>query len=60
MTSNIGVRQLRDFGMGVGFATSARQESEMDHNKGALSKMRLRRPSPEFLNRIDDVVGYLQ
>ena len=36
MTSNIGVRQLKDFGMGVGFATSARQESEIDHNKGVI------------------------
>ena len=56
MTSNIGVRQLKDFGMGVGFATSARQESEMDHNKGVIQNALKKTFSPEFLNRIDDVV----
>lgn len=56
MTSNIGVRQLKDFGMGVGFATSARQESEMDHNKGVIQNALEKTFSPEFLNRIDDVV----
>ncbi|MBK9686941.1 MAG: ATP-dependent Clp protease ATP-binding subunit [Saprospiraceae bacterium] len=56
MTSNIGVRQLKDFGMGVGFATSARQESEIDHNKGVIQNALKKTFSPEFLNRIDDVV----
>ncbi len=56
MTSNIGVRQLKDFGQGVGFATSARQESENDHNKGVIQNALKKTFSPEFLNRIDDVV----
>ena len=56
MTSNIRVRQLKDFGMGVGFATSARQESEIDHNKGVIQNALKKTFSPEFLNRIDDVV----
>jgi ATP-dependent Clp protease ATP-binding subunit ClpC len=56
MTSNIGVRQLKDFGMGVGFATSARQESEIDHNKSVIQNALKKTFSPEFLNRIDDVV----
>lgn len=56
MTSNIGVRQLKDFGMGVGFATAARQESENDHSKTVIQSALKKTFSPEFLNRIDDVV----
>lgn len=56
MTSNIGVRQLKDFGAGVGFATSARVENEDEANKAVIEKALKRTFSPEFLNRIDDVV----
>lgn len=56
MTSNIGVRQLKDFGMGVGFATKARKESSKDHNKSVIQNALKRTFSPEFLNRIDDIV----
>lgn len=56
MTSNIGVRQLKDFGMGVGFATSSRVESESDNNKSVIQNALKKTFSPEFLNRIDDVV----
>ena len=56
MTSNIGVRQLKDFGQGVGFSTKARQESAEDHSKGVIQNALKRTFSPEFLNRIDDVV----
>jgi len=56
MTSNIGVRQLKDFGDGVGFATAARAESQDDANKAVIEKALKRTFSPEFLNRIDDVV----
>jgi ATP-dependent Clp protease ATP-binding subunit ClpC len=56
MTSNIGVRQLKDFGMGVGFATNARQESTEDHSKSVIQNALKKTFSPEFLNRIDDVV----
>ena len=56
MTSNIGVRQLKDFGAGVGFATSARIENEDEANKAVIEKALKRTFSPEFLNRIDDVV----
>jgi ATP-dependent Clp protease ATP-binding subunit ClpC len=58
MTSNIGVRQLKDFGMGVGFATSARQEAENDHSKTVIQSALKKTFSPEFLNRIDDVVVF--
>ncbi|HVZ56619.1 MAG TPA: ATP-dependent Clp protease ATP-binding subunit [Chitinophagaceae bacterium] len=56
MTSNIGVRQLKDFGAGVGFTTSARMENEDEANKAVIEKALKRTFSPEFLNRIDDVV----
>ena len=56
MTSNIGVRQLKDFGQGVGFATKARQESADDHAKSVIQNALKRTFSPEFLNRVDDVV----
>jgi len=56
MTSNIGVRQLKDFGQGVGFATKARESAAEDHAKGVIQNALKRTFSPEFLNRIDDVV----
>jgi ATP-dependent Clp protease ATP-binding subunit ClpC len=56
MTSNIGVRQLKDFGQGVGFATKARQEQAEDLTKSVIQNALKRTFSPEFLNRIDDVV----
>lgn len=56
MTSNIGVRQLKDFGDGVGFTTASRAEGQDDANKAVIEKALKRTFSPEFLNRIDDVV----
>ena len=56
MTSNIGVRQLKDFGQGVGFATQARVQATEDDNKAVIQNALKRTFSPEFLNRIDDVV----
>ncbi len=56
MTSNIGVRQLKDFGDGVGFATAARQMTSDENNKAVIEKALKRTFSPEFLNRIDDVM----
>ena len=56
MTSNIGVRQLKDFGDGVGFATQSRQENQDENNKAIIEKALKRTFSPEFLNRIDDVI----
>jgi ATP-dependent Clp protease ATP-binding subunit ClpC len=56
MTSNIGARQLKDFGAGVGFATSSRVQNEDEANKAIIEKALKRTFSPEFLNRIDDVV----
>jgi ATP-dependent Clp protease ATP-binding subunit ClpC len=56
MTSNIGVRQLKDFGQGVGFATKARVEAAEDHAKTVIRDALKKTFSPEFLNRIDDVI----
>ncbi|MBK8928487.1 MAG: ATP-dependent Clp protease ATP-binding subunit [Chitinophagaceae bacterium] len=56
MTSNIGARQLKDFGDGVGFATASRMEQSDENNKAVIEKALKRTFSPEFLNRIDDVV----
>jgi ATP-dependent Clp protease ATP-binding subunit ClpC len=58
MTSNIGSRQLKDFGAGVGFATAAKDKA-MDLNaKGVIENALKRFFSPEFLNRIDDVIVF--
>ncbi|MFZ1714069.1 MAG: ATP-dependent Clp protease ATP-binding subunit, partial [Saprospiraceae bacterium] len=56
MTSNIGVRQLKDFGQGVGFATKSRVESAEADTKSVIQNALKKTFSPEFLNRIDDVV----
>jgi ATP-dependent Clp protease ATP-binding subunit ClpC len=56
MTSNIGARQLKDFGAGVGFATAAKVQNEDEANKAVIEKALKRTFSPEFLNRIDDVI----
>ncbi len=56
MTSNIGVRQLKDFGQGVGFATKARMEAAEENSRVIIQNALKRTFSPEFLNRVDDVV----
>jgi ATP-dependent Clp protease ATP-binding subunit ClpC len=56
MTSNIGVRQLKDFGQGLGFNTKARQEASEENTKAVIQNALKKTFSPEFLNRIDDVV----
>ncbi len=56
MTSNIGSRQLKDFGSGVGFGTNAKQSQTEDHAKGVIEGALKKTFAPEFLNRIDDVV----
>jgi ATP-dependent Clp protease ATP-binding subunit ClpC len=56
MTSNIGSRQLKDFGEGVGFSTSARKASRASHARGVIENALKKTFAPEFLNRVDDVV----
>ena len=56
MTSNIGARELKDFGQGIGFNTSSKKQNSDNHNKSVIQKALKRAFSPEFLNRIDDVI----
>ncbi|HAH58330.1 MAG TPA: Clp protease ClpC, partial [Bacteroidales bacterium] len=56
MTSNIGSRQLKDFGQGVGFATSAKMSGSSTFATGVIENALKRSFAPEFLNRIDDVI----
>ena len=58
MTSNIGSRQLSDFGVGVGFDTKARQEAYGDNAKSVIENALKKTFSPEFINRIDDIVQF--
>jgi len=60
MTSNIGARQLKDFGAGVGFTTQSRIQNAEENSKAVIEKALKRTFSPEFLNRIDDVVIFNQ
>jgi ATP-dependent Clp protease ATP-binding subunit ClpC len=56
MTSNIGSRQLKDFGMGVGFNTPARQSASREYSQSVIENALKKAFAPEFLNRVDDVV----
>lgn len=58
MTSNIGTRQIKDFGQGVGFSTSARQASSNENMKSVIHKALKKAFAPEFLNRVDDVITF--
>lgn len=56
MTSNIGSRQLKDFGGGIGF--NARPADDKEYSHGVLQKALNKAFSPEFLNRIDDIIMF--
>jgi len=58
MTSNIGSRQLSEFGRGVGFSTQSSVADEGDHAKFIVEKALKKAFAPEFLNRIDDVIMF--
>ena len=58
MTSNIGVRDIKDFGAGIGFATSARMENSDELIKSTIQNALKKTFSPEFLNRLDDVIVF--
>jgi ATP-dependent Clp protease ATP-binding subunit ClpC len=58
MTSNIGARDLKDFGAGVGFTTQAKRENMDDMMKGTIQNALRKAFSPEFLNRLDDVIVF--
>jgi len=56
MTSNIGARQLQDFGTGVGFGTAARTAATDEDQKSVIQNALRKAFSPEFLNRVDDMI----
>ena len=56
MTSNIGSRQLKDFGQGVGFATQSRREASSEYARSIIENALKKTFAPEFINRIDDIV----
>ena len=56
MTSNIGARQVNDFGKGVGFETSTLKSQAFDIEKNVIQSALKKTFAPEFLNRIDDIV----
>jgi ATP-dependent Clp protease ATP-binding subunit ClpC len=58
MTSNIGARQLKDFGQGVGFGTATRVANAEDNSKSIIENALKKTFAPEFLNRIDDVIVF--
>ncbi len=58
MTSNIGTRQLKEFGTGIGFNTSARQAERAALERSVIDKEMKKKFAPEFLNRIDDIVFF--
>ena len=59
MTSNIGTRQLKDFGRGIGFSTAS-DLSDIEHSRGVIKKALSKAFAPEFLNRVDDLVMFDQ
>jgi ATP-dependent Clp protease ATP-binding subunit ClpC len=58
MTSNIGSRQLKDFGTGVGFGTQTKQVNQEKDSKMVVETQLKKFFSPEFLNRIDDIIVF--
>ncbi len=56
MTSNVGAKELQDFGGGVGFVTKAKEDSIQETNKATLQNALRKVFRPEFLNRIDDII----
>lgn len=56
MTSNIGARQLADFGSGVGFGTKSQEEAKETNSKSVIQNALRKAFSPEFLNRVDDMI----
>jgi len=58
MTSNVGTRVIQDFGTGVGFTTNTKIERREDEIKSVLEKELFKKFSPEFINRLDDIVYF--
>ena len=59
MTSNVGTRQLKDFGKGIGF-TSEQADNLKDHSRSIITKALNKQFAPEFLNRLDEIINFDQ
>ncbi len=59
LTSNIGTRQLKEFGRGVGFATQSRMDDN-EHSRSVIQKALNKTFAPEFLNRLDEIITFDQ
>lgn len=59
MTSNIGTRQLKEFGRGVGFAAQNRTD-DSEHSRSVIEKALNKTFAPEFLNRLDEIITFDQ
>lgn len=60
MTSNVGTRQLKDFGKGVGFNTTSDLSISSEYSRGVIQKALNRTFSPEFINRVDEILTFDQ
>ena len=60
MTSNIGTRQLKDFGRGIGFTTNTSPTDDKEFSRGVIQKALNKTFAPEFMNRVDDVIYFDQ
>ena len=58
MTSNIGIKQVMDFGTGIGFSTKFKKQKEDEHTRSIISKALKNTFNPEFLNRLDDIITF--
>lgn len=59
MTSNIGTRELKDFGAGIGF-TKFENSDNKQHSRGVIQKALNKRFAPEFINRVDEIINFDQ
>ena len=58
MTSNVGTRQLKEFGRGVGFSAQLRMENDKEYSRSVIQKALNKSFAPEFLNRIDEIITF--
>lgn len=59
MTSNVGTRELKDFGAGIGFAKDERA-GDKQYSRAVIQKALNKRFAPEFINRIDEIINFDQ
>ncbi|NDV47883.1 ATP-dependent Clp protease ATP-binding subunit [Paludibacter sp. 221] len=60
MTSNVGTRQLKDFGQGIGYNSGTDTNLNSEYSRGVIQKALQRTFSPEFINRVDDIIMFDQ